>query len=80
MPLNTPLLKQQIKAAFKAQTTKEEDPDAALDDLAGKIADAVKAYVMAATVTVPSGVLVSTTGTAVAQTGATTAAGIGTIT
>lgn len=80
MPLNTPLLKQQIKAAFKAQSTKTENPDAALDDLAGKIADAVKAYVMAGTVTIPLGVPVATAGTAASQTGTTTEAGIGAIT
>lgn len=79
MALNTPLLKQQIKSAFKAQLAKSENPDAALDDLAQKLADAVHAYVVGATVTVPPGVPVTTAGTAAAQTGATTAAGIGTI-
>ena len=79
MALNTPLLKQQIKAAFKAQTTKQDNPDAALDDLAQKIADAVHAYVVGATVTVPPGVAVATAGSPTAQTGATTAPGIGTI-
>ena len=79
MALNTPLLKQHIKAAFKAQTTKENNPDTALDDLAGKLAQAMQTYITSATVTVPPGVAVATAGTAAAQTGATTAPGIGTI-
>lgn len=53
MALNNTYLKQQIKAAFKAQSTKTENPDAALDDLAQKIVDAVHVYLTGATVTVP---------------------------
>lgn len=79
MPLNKDLLQSQIKQAFKDQQTKTQDPDAALEDLAQKIAAAVDAFVKSATVTVPSGIPVSTAGTAAAQTGATTAPATGTI-
>lgn len=79
MPLNKDLLQSQIKQAFKDQQTKTQDPDAALEDLAQKIAAALDAFVKSGTVTVPSGIPVSTAGTAAAQTGATTAPATGTI-
>lgn len=50
MALNKQSLKQAIKQAFADQAEKTEDPDAALDDLAGKIADAVDDYVKGATI------------------------------
>lgn len=46
---------------------------------AGKLADLIEAFIKSATVTVAAGIPVSTTGTAAAQTGSTTATGTGTI-
>lgn len=43
-------LKQNIKNAFEAQSNKTEDPAAALDDLAGKIADAIDSYIKRASI------------------------------
>ncbi len=51
----------------------------AVDSLAGAIADAIDIFVKGGTVTVAPGIPVSTAGTAVAQTGATTSPGTGTI-
>ena len=50
MALNKAELKQSIKAAFENQVSKTENPAAALDDLAGKIADAIDAYVKGASI------------------------------
>lgn len=48
------------------------DPDALREQQAGAIATAIDDYIKSATITVPAGIPVSTTGTATAQTGATT--------
>lgn len=45
MPLNKTQLKADIKAAFTDAKAKESDPDAVFDALAGKISDAIDAYV-----------------------------------
>ena len=45
MALNKGALKQSIYHAFKDQTSKKDDPDAAMQDLAGKIADAVDVFI-----------------------------------
>lgn len=50
MALNKTALKNGIKAAFVAQLEKKEDPDAALEDLATKIADAVDSYIKGASI------------------------------
>jgi len=50
MALNKTLLLTAIKAAFMAQAAKTEDPEAALDDLAGKIAGAIHNYVRGASI------------------------------
>lgn len=50
MALNKTALKQQIKTAFADQAQKNEDSDAALDDLATKIADAIDAYIKGASI------------------------------
>jgi hypothetical protein len=44
-------LKTQLKAAFQAQTGKTDNPEAALEDLADKIASAVDSYIKSATIT-----------------------------
>lgn len=51
MALNKAQLKASIKAAFVSQAEKTENPEAALDDLAGKIADAIDSYVKGASIT-----------------------------
>jgi hypothetical protein len=79
MALATTSLKTAIKAAFVAQSSKKDNPDAAWDDLADKISKAVETFVKSGTVTVATGIPVSTAGSATAQTGATTSTGTGTI-
>lgn len=72
------LIKSKLLAA--AATSKAVD-NAALTSLCDCIAQAcVEHIVSAAVVTIPPGVAVATTGTAAAQTGATTAPGVGSIT
>ncbi|MBN2669991.1 MAG: hypothetical protein JXR60_12290 [Bacteroidales bacterium] len=65
MALDKISLKSSIKQAFNDQRSNTNDPDAALDDLAAKIADAVEVFVKSGTVNTT----VETTGTAAAQTG-----------
>jgi hypothetical protein len=62
-----------IQAAFTAQMNKTENREAAISDLADKLATAIDAFVKSAQVN--PGIPVSTAGTAAAQTGATTAPG-----
>lgn len=75
MPLNKAALKAGIKSL--AQNTAENE--GSYDDFAGGLADLIEAFVKSGTVTVAVGIPVATTGTAAAQTGATTATGTGTI-
>jgi hypothetical protein len=49
------------------------------DQYAHQLAQAIDAYIKTATVTIPLGVPVSTAGTAAAQTGATTAPAVGSL-
>jgi hypothetical protein len=79
MALDKNTLKTAIEAAFTAQMNKTENREAALADLADKTATAIDAFVKSGTVTVASGIPVSTAGSATAQTGATTGTGTGTI-
>ena len=72
-------LKAKIKAAFVAEQTEEIDHNASLDRIADKLATAVIEEILQLTVTVGSGIPVSTTGSATAQTGATTAPKIATL-
>jgi hypothetical protein len=51
MALVKNILKTQLKAAFQAQASKTDNPEAALDDLADQIANAVDAYIKSATIT-----------------------------
>lgn len=75
MPLNKAALKSGIQSL--AQNT--ADNEGSYADFADGLASLIETFVKSGTVTVPAGVAVSTTGTAAAQTGATTAPGIGTI-
>lgn len=52
MPLVKPDLKAQIRAAFDAQRSNTDDPEAALDDLADKLTEAIDAYIKSATILV----------------------------
>lgn len=76
MALNKEILKQGIITLQQEMKTKTE-PDEAY--YAEQLATLIDAYIRSATVTIPMGVPVSTAGTAVAQTGTTTAPAIGTI-
>ena len=78
MALNTTGLKADIKSLLQ-EMTEETDSAAGLEKFAIKLSTAVEAYVKSGTVTVASGIPVSTTGSAAAQTGATTGTGTGTI-
>jgi len=50
MALNKTALQAAIKAAFMAQSGKTENPEAAIDDLADRIASAIHSYVRGATI------------------------------
>jgi hypothetical protein len=80
MPLVPATLQAQILDAFSSQTAKTDNTQVALADLAQKLAAAIDTYIKSATITVPPGVAVATTGTAAAQTGVTTGPGVATIT
>lgn len=75
MALNKNALKTGIKHLL--QTTAENQMG--YDDFANTLANLIDAFVKTGTVTVAAGIPVSTTGSAAAQTGATTATGTGTI-
>ena len=83
MSLIPQTLKADIKAAYeevkKYDGSEGKTGDDAIEYLATKITEAVDKYLKSATVTVPAGVPVATAGSAAAQTGTTTAPGIGTI-
>lgn len=76
MALVAATLKAQLEADFKAINLGSDDAAA---KVAAAIANRVDAYIKSATVTVSPGIPVSTAGTAVAQTGATTGPGTATI-
>jgi hypothetical protein len=75
MPLNKAALKSGIQAL--AQNIAENKGSYA--DFADGLADLIDTFVKTGTVTVAVGIPVATTGSAAAQTGATTATGTGTI-
>jgi hypothetical protein len=80
MALNATTLSAAIKAGLLANGDAQAVDNAALTALCDEVASAVVAHITAqAVVTVPAGVPVATTGTAAAQTGATTAPGVGTV-
>ncbi len=72
-------LKQEIKQAFKDEQNEEHDANKSLERVATKLADAIDKFIKSGTVTVASGIAVSTAGSASAQTGTTTSIGAGTI-
>lgn len=76
MALVKSTLKNGIKALLTDMRAKEEISD---DEFADQLATLIDTYIKSATVTVAPGITVSTAGSAVAQTGATTAPGAGTI-
>lgn len=75
MPLNKAALKSGIQVL--AQNIAENEGSYA--DFADGLANLIDTFVKTGTVTVASGIPVATTGTAAAQTGATTSTGTGTI-
>lgn len=81
MALNASTLSADIRAALLADVANTKAVDGpALTAFCDAIATTVVAHVVAnAVVTIPAGVPVATAGTAAAQTGATTAPGIGTV-
>lgn len=82
MALNKATLKTTIKtglAGIANQMAAGTFTGSAADQIADIFADALDTYIKTATVTVSAGIPVSTTGTAAAQTGATTATGTGTL-
>jgi hypothetical protein len=79
MGLDKTTLKNEIQAAFDAESDVEVNPAEARARIATKLSEAIDKFVKSGTVTVASGIAVSTTGTAAAHTGATTATGTGTI-
>ncbi len=76
MALDHAQLKTDIEALLTAMEKETED---AKSTFANKLAQAICDYIKTGTVTVASGIAVSTAGTAAAQTGSTTATGTGTI-
>ena len=77
-----PLVKATLKASILStlNTLKiEEDQAAAIDKFADDLATHIDTYIKSATVTVAAGIPVATAGSPSAQTGATTATGIATI-
>lgn len=70
MPLNTPLLEQSVLQLLQDMMLREQN---SLQEFAHRLTMAIDSYVRSATITVPSNIPVSTTGTAAAQSGMTTA-------
>jgi hypothetical protein len=70
MALNKAILKAEIKAIMTDMRTREENAD---DEYADRLSTAIDTFIKTAQVN--AGIPVSTTGTAAAQTGATTAPG-----
>lgn len=64
-------IKEKIKAVFRRQS-EQEDYETALDQISEDLANAICQEILELVVTVPAGIKVTTTGTATAQTGATT--------
>lgn len=78
MALNPATLAKQIEQAMKtAFANNADNPEQAQQTFAQQLATAIDAYVHSADVVVNPGILVSTSGTPVAQTGATTSTGSG---
>ena len=81
MALNPTTLSSALRVALLANPDVQSVDDVALTGLCDAIAQTVVAHIVSsAIVTVAPGIAVATTGTAAAQTGATTAPGTGVIT
>jgi hypothetical protein len=76
MALNKAALKNGIEGLLTEMETRENDSKAYF---ATELSDLIETFVKSGTVNVDVGIPVSTTGTAAAQTGATTSTGTGTI-
>ncbi len=72
-----PQLYEDILAIFEYEAGQVDNPQESRKRIAQKLTNAIDKYVRAGKVEVDAGVSVSTTGTSTAQTGATTAKGIG---
>lgn len=70
MPLVKATLKTSLLGLLTGMRAKTEVSD---DEFAGQLADMIDTYIKSATITVPAGIAVATTGSPAAQTGATTA-------
>ena len=78
MSLNTTQLKKDIKSLLQAMAAETNSADG-FDKFANELGNIIEMFVKSGTVTVESGISVSTTGSSTAQTGTTTGAGTGTI-
>ena len=79
MALNKTLLKTQIKQALEDQRVKEDNPSAALDDLATKLSNAIDSFVKSGTVSTSVNTTVTGSSPAGPVTGTGTGSGTGTI-
>ena len=79
MALNKVSLKSGIKSLMEDMFSRTDNTEQAMEDFATELSNLIDAFVKTATVTTPAGVAVATAGSAVAQTGATTSPGIGSI-
>jgi hypothetical protein len=76
MSLNKPVLKNGIKTLLDDMLNREENSN---DEYADRLSTLIDTFVKSATVTVAIGIPVSTAGSAISQTGATTSTGTATI-
>lgn len=76
MALNKAALKSGIKQLMDDMLTREQNSN---DEFATRLSNLIDTFVKSGTVTVNPGITVTTSGTAVAQSGATTSTGTGTI-
>ncbi|MBS5643373.1 MAG: hypothetical protein KHW63_05585 [Alistipes sp.] len=73
MPLNKQKFKNDILSLLTQMRERTEKSD---EEFAERLASLIDGYIKSATITVPAGIAVSTTGSPTAQTGATTASAI----
>jgi len=70
-------LKEDIKTLLTDLSSRTEDPEKAVDDLAEQLSTIIDSYIKTATITVAPGISVVTVGSATTQTGTTTSSGTG---
>lgn len=73
MALVKATLKAEIYKAFNDEKQSDDPTVDSIDRIADRIATAIDDYIKSASIIAPAGIAVSTSGTAAAQTGATTA-------